>query len=158
MSIGALAMAALVVGAVGVYPALLRAAGVSGPLRWLLLGVGYLLLFFIVVAAIGVLYRFAAANKPVGWRWASSGAVIAGVLVLLVTVGFAIYVNLFGSYANVYGTLVGVIILMLWMYYSSFAILIGALVNAEAERHAHGNADATPEGEDREILRSPQHT
>jgi membrane protein len=157
LSIGAIVFAALVVGAVGVAPALLRAAGLSGALRWAVLAVGYLLLFFVVVLAIGLLYRFGPANQPVGWRWASSGAVIAGVLVLLVTVGFALYVNLFGNYANVYGTLVGVIVLMLWMYYSAFAILIGALVNAEAERQAKGDAPARPEGEDREILRSPQH-
>jgi membrane protein len=155
LSIGALVLAALVVGAVGVAPAVLRATGLGGPLRWLLLAVGYALLFLLVVAAIGLLYRFGAANRPVGWRWASSGAVIAGVLVLLVTVGFALYVNLFGNYANVYGTLVGVIVLMLWLYYSAFAILIGALVNAEAERQAKGNAPSYPENEDREILRSP---
>lgn len=157
LSIGALALALFVVGAVGAAPALLRATGLSGPLRWLLLAVGYLLLFLVVMAAIGLLYRFGPANRPVGWRWASSGAVIAGVLVLVVTVGFAIYVNLFGNYANVYGTLVGVIVLMLWLYYSTFAVLIGALVNAEAERQAKGDAPARPEGVQRDVVRSPEH-
>ena len=38
---------------------------------------------------------------------------------------------------DVYGTLVGVIVLMLWLYYSAFAVLIGALVNAEGEREAN---------------------
>jgi membrane protein len=156
LSIGAIVLAALVVGAVGVAPALLRATGLAGPLRWLLLAVGYMLLFLIVLTAIGLLYRFGPANRPVGWRWASSGAVIAGVLVLVVTVGFALYVNLFGNYANVYGTLVGAIVLMLWLYYSAFAILLGALVNAEAERQAKGDAPARPEGEDRDIIRSPE--
>jgi membrane protein len=155
LSIGALALALLVVAAVGVAPALLRAAGVSGPLRWLALAIGYFLLFLIVVAAIGMLYRFGPANRPVGWRWASSGAIIAGILVLVVTLGFAVYVNLFGNYANVYGTLVGVIVLMLWMYYSAFGVLVGALINAEAERQAKGDAPARPEGEPREIIRAP---
>jgi membrane protein len=158
LSLGALVMAILVIGAVGAAPALLEAAGLPTVLRWVALGAGYLVLFGVVLAAIGLLYRFAPANRPVGWRWASSGAVIAGILVLVVTVGFAVYVNLFGKYANVYGALVGIIVFMLWLYYSAFAVLVGALVNAEAERHAKGDAPARPEGEDREILRSPQYS
>jgi membrane protein len=154
LSVAAIVLGVLVIGAAGLGP-LLGAAGMSGPLRWLLLAVGYVLLFLVVVVAIGLLYRFAPANKPVGWRWASSGAVIAGVLVLVVTVGFALYVNLFGNYANVYGTLVGVIVLMLWMYYSAFAVMVGALVNAEAEREAKGDAEARPEGAERDLVRSP---
>jgi membrane protein len=155
LSVGAIVLAVLVIGAAGLGPTLLGAAGMSGPLRWLLLAIGYVLLFLVVVAAIGLLYRFAPANKPVGWRWASSGAVIAGVAVAVVTVGFALYVNLFGNYANVYGTLVGVIVLMLWLYYSAFAVMVGALVNAEAEREAKGDAAARPEGADRDLVRAP---
>jgi membrane protein len=155
LSVGTLVLGLLVIAAVGVAPALLRATGLSGPLRWLALGVGYAVLFLVVLGAIGLLYRFGPANQPVGWRWASSGAVIAGILVLVVTVGFALYVNLFGNYANIYGTLVGVIVLMLWLYYSAFGVLLGALVNAEAQREAKGDAPSRPEGEQREIVRAP---
>jgi membrane protein len=155
LSVAAIVLGVLIIGAAGLGPILLGAAGMWGPLRWLLLAIGYALLFLVVVAAIGLLYRFGPANKPVGWRWATSGAVIAGVAVLVVTVGFALYVNLFGNYANVYGTLVGVIVLMLWLYYSAFAVMVGALVNAEAEREAKGDAPARPERADRDLVRAP---
>ena len=45
---------------------------------------------------------------------------------------------------------------MLWFYLSAFVILLGALVNAEAERGVKDNEEAYPEGYDRPILRSPE--
>jgi uncharacterized BrkB/YihY/UPF0761 family membrane protein len=46
---------------------------------------------------------------------------------------------------------------MLWLYLSSFVVLLGALVNAEGQREVKGDAPSEPEGVDRDIVRSPQH-
>ena len=95
------------------------------------------------------------ANAPVGWRWASTGAVFSAVVLLLFTGAFAIYVNNFGNYNKTYGALAGVVILMLWLYYSTYVVLIGALINAEGEREVKGNAEAEPEKVDRDVVRAP---
>lgn len=75
-------------------------------------------------AAVAVLYKLAP-NFAVPWRWALVGGFIFSIGWLVATAGFAFYVANFGSYANTYGALGGVIVLMLWFYLSGI-ILIGA--------------------------------
>ena len=144
----ALVLAVLMIGAVGVVPPVLARALGSGPTRYLLLVVEYAIVFVLVVAVIAALYRFAPANRPSGWRWASFGAVLAGALWTVATILFAVYVNHFSSYNRTYGALAGVIVLMLWFYLSAFVILFGALVNAESERALHGGTLPGPERAD----------
>jgi len=155
LTVGALVMAVIVLGAIGVVPPLVDRVVGSGALKLLLVALEFVVLFALVVGAITVLYRFAPANKPVGFRWASSGALIAAVLWLLGTIAFAVYVQNFSKFGNTYGALAGVIIFMLWLYLTSFVVLVGALVNAEAERGVKGNAESEPEGVARDVLRQP---
>jgi membrane protein len=75
-------------------------------------------------AAVAVLYKLAP-NFAVPWRWALAGGFVFSIGWLIATAGFAFYVANFGSYANTYGALGGVIVLMLWFYLSGI-ILIGA--------------------------------
>lgn len=156
LTVGALLFAVVVIFAIGVVPPLLESWLGTGPLRILLVVVQFVILFGIVVGALALLYRFAPANRPVGLRWASAGALIGGTLWIIATVAFAIYVQNFSSYSNTYGALGGVIIFMVWLYYSAFVVLIGALINAEAEREAKGDGEAEPEGVDRDVIRLPQ--
>ena len=58
----------------------------------------------------------------------------ATVLWILGSVGFSVYVSRFGHYNKTYGTLAGVIVLMLWLYLGCYAVLLGAEINAESER------------------------
>jgi membrane protein len=67
-------------------------------------------------------------------RWASLGAVVATVVWAIASVGFSFYVSHFGSYNKTYGTLAALIILMMWLYISAYVVLLGAEINAEAER------------------------
>ena len=67
------------------------------------------------------------------WVWITPGAVLATVLWLLASLGFRYYVTHFADYNATYGSLGGVIVLMLWFYLSSLAILVGAEMNAEIE-------------------------
>jgi len=73
--------------------------------------------------------------------WITPGSVLATALWLLISLGFKFYVANFTSYNATYGAIGGVIILMLWFYVSSLAILIGAEMNAEIEH-------ASPYGKD----------
>jgi membrane protein len=155
LSLGAIVLAVLLVAMVGVVPPLLESVLDRGWLRWVLIAVQFLLLLLILIGVITLLYRFAPANKPAGLRWASAGAVFAAVVIVLFTFGFAVYVQNFSNYNKTYGALAGVIIFMLWLYYSAQVLLLGALVNAEGMREAQGNAPAEPEGVDRDVVRAP---
>jgi membrane protein len=145
----------IVIAAVGVVPVLVDRLVGSGPLKVAaLIGEG-LVLFLLVVTVLTAVYRYAPANRPTGLRWASPGAVLAALLWTIGTVAFAFYVQNFSSYANTYGALAGVVIFMLWLYLSSYIVLLGALVNAEVERGMKGDAAAEPEGVDRDLVRAP---
>jgi membrane protein len=132
----ALVLAGILVAAVGVVPPLLSDALGSAGLRWALFGVEGLLILLILIGAISLAYRFAPADPPPGWRLVTPGAVVAALALVVFTIVFAFYVNNFGSYNKTYGALAGVIILMLWLYYSAYVVLIGALINAEGEQVA----------------------
>jgi len=60
--------------------------------------------------------------------------VTATLLWVLGSVGFSLYVNNFGSYNKTYGALAGVIVFLLWLYLTSYIVLLGAEINAESEK------------------------
>ncbi len=68
------------------------------------------------------------------WEWLSPGAIVAVVGWLLLSLAFTIYVQNFGNYDETYGTIGGVIVLMLWLQLTMAILLIGAEFNAEIER------------------------
>jgi membrane protein len=108
--------------------------------------VRWLLLLAVFAGSLAVLYRVAPDRDAPRFRWVSLGAVIVTVLWALVSVGFSVYVDRFGSYDKTYGTIAGVIVLMLWLYLTCYLVLLGAEINAEAE---HQTAQDTTEGEPR---------
>ena len=82
----------------------------------------------------GVVYRLAPDRDAPQFMWTSPGAFIAALLWVLASLGFSLYVNNFGSYNKTYGALAGVIVLLLWLYLTSYIILLGAEINAESEK------------------------
>jgi membrane protein len=155
LTLGGIVFSILVLAAVGVVPAVIGRVVPSGPLQAVVLVAEGVVFFALVVSVLTTLYRFAPANRPSGLRWASPGAIIGALLWTVGTVAFAFYVQNFSSYGNTYGALAGVVIFMLWLYLSAFVVLLGALINAEAERGMKGDAPSEPEGVDRDILRAP---
>jgi membrane protein len=104
----------------------------------------------IVLFTFALIYFFAPAAKQ-KFTWISPGAVLAFVFWLLFSLLFSFYVGNFGSYSASYGSLAGVIILMLYTYYSALIMLIGAEMNQVIEWHIPGGkneGEKTP-GEDR---------
>ncbi|WP_070121314.1 YihY/virulence factor BrkB family protein [Bacillus marinisedimentorum] len=84
----------------------------------------------IVMAAIlTALYRFAP-NKHFKIKHVIPGAIIATVLWQLVSLGFSFYVSNFGSYSETYGSLGGVIVLMLWFFLTGLVLVLGGEINA----------------------------
>ncbi|QYJ14643.1 hypothetical protein Rxycam_00445 [Rubrobacter xylanophilus DSM 9941] len=93
-----------------------------------------------VLFAFALVYYFAPAVEQ-RWRWISAGSLVAFVFWLLFSLAFSLYVANFGSYNATYGSLAGIIIFLLYVYYSSFIVLLGAELNQVIEWHI-------PEGKD----------
>ena len=102
---------------------------------------------FFVVFAIDLVYYFAP-NADTRWVWISPGSLVATALWLLTSIGFKLYLQHVSNVAIVHGALGSVIVLLLWLYLSGFAILIGAELNAEIDR-ALPSADDAPQSAER---------
>jgi membrane protein len=89
--------------------------------------------------AIGAAYRYAPDRHDARWRWISVGSVLATALWLLATLGFGAYAATIGNYNATYGSLGAVVVLLMWLYVSAYAILLGASVNAETERQVESD-------------------
>jgi membrane protein len=87
----------------------------------------------LVMAALAVLYRYAGDRDRPRWNWVSPGAVVATVVWVAASIGFSFYVSNFGSYGETYGSLAGVVVLLLWFWITALVVLLGAEINAEAE-------------------------
>jgi membrane protein len=119
---------------IAVVPALLAETGlgsagrmVAGVLRWVLL-------FVAMMVGLSILYRYGPDRDGARWSWVSPGAVFATVLWLIGSVGFAIYTANFGKYNETYGSLGAIVVVMLWLFITALAVLLGAELNAELER------------------------
>ena len=101
------------------------------------------------------LLSYASPNAKLrGFAWLTPGAVLALVLWGLASVGFAVFVANFGSYDKTYGTLGGVVVLLIWMWITNVAILLGHELNAERER-SQELAEGVPSAE-RELQLEPR--
>jgi membrane protein len=95
-------------------------------------------------AAIAAMYRYAPNRANARWRWLSVGSVTATILWLAATLGFGIYAANFAGYDVTYGSLSAVVVLLMWLFVSAYAILIGGLINAEAERQTARDSTTGP--------------
>jgi len=91
-------------------------------------------LVLLVSVMISVLYWGAPNVRQPGFRWLTPGGVLAVVIWIVASAGFALYVANFASYNKTYGSLAGPIVFLVWLWISNIAILLGAELNAEIER------------------------
>lgn len=133
-------IAAVLVGITG-----LLAASVLGYVQSLLGGIGPIAAAIITILtwavagtlasmAIAATYRFAPDRADARWRWLTLGSALATLLWLVATLGFGFYAAKFGDYNATYGSLGAVVVLLMWLFVSAYAILLGATINAEIER------------------------
>ncbi|MER7567802.1 YihY/virulence factor BrkB family protein [Streptomyces sp. NPDC097941] len=91
-------------------------------------------LLLLVVMMIGLLYWAAPNVRGRGFSWISPGSVIATLVWLAASAGFALYAANFGSYNKTYGTLAGAIVFLVWLWLTNLAILLGLEFDAELAR------------------------
>ncbi|HEY0253201.1 MAG TPA: YihY/virulence factor BrkB family protein [Kofleriaceae bacterium] len=114
-------------------PLVIRAVGLRGYglvriLRWPLL-------LALALATLAAMYRFAPAPRPEAKaRYLWHGAGFATVLLVLVSWALSVWVDHIASYDSVYGAFGSLVVLMLWFYLSTVAVVIGGFINGELER------------------------
>lgn len=116
--------------------------------KWPVMGV-------LAVLLIAMIYYLLPNVRQPRFRWISPGAVVALVVWLAASAGFAFYVANFGSYNSTYGTLGSAVLLLVWLWIANLALLLGAAFDAELERErelaagrpAHRELQLTPKQE-----------
>ncbi|CAN5479057.1 hypothetical protein BH20CHL6_BH20CHL6_03620 [soil metagenome] len=106
----------------------------------------------LLLVAVGILYR-SAPNLRIPWRWVVPGAVFFAAGWSVATFVFSLYVSNFSSYANTYGALAGVAVLLIWLYVTGLIFLIGAELNEvlyEQSRPAEVQAERARTNEEAE--------
>lgn len=88
--------------------------------------------FALVVTGVGLVYYFAP-DAEQDWVWITPGSLVATVLWLCGSLAFRFYAVNFGNYEASYGTVAGVILLLLWFYLSGLVLIVGAEIAAEIE-------------------------
>ncbi|HEX6467392.1 MAG TPA: YihY/virulence factor BrkB family protein [Terriglobales bacterium] len=123
--------------------------GLGAPFKiaWLVLQWPIVVAFMLVGYAL--IYYFAPNLDEPKWTWVTPGAVIGFALWVIASVALRIYLHFFNSYSATYGSLGAAIILMLWLYLTGAAILIGGEVNAEIK---HAEVDKEKQDERRRML------
>jgi len=136
LTIGAIVFMLLAIAFIGVAPVLVSALGASSAVSMVVNVLRWVLLVALIVVALAVVYRVAPDRDSPQVKWTSVGATVAMVLWIVVSVGFSLYVTKAGgtSYAKNYGAMAGVVVLLMWLWLTSYAILLGAEINAESER------------------------
>ncbi len=149
LSVLIIAALALVIGGGRLADYLAALFGFGSALAWVWRILQWPLALAFMLAAFALIYYFAPDLRDQDWKWITPGSVIGVVLWLLASFGLKSYLHFFNSYSATYGSLGAVIILMLWLYLTGLAVLIGGEVNAEIENVAaqRGAADAKKKGQ-----------
>lgn len=119
--------------AVAILPAALSALGSNVTLSMVVDIARWPFLLIVGAALFTTLYRFGPSRRAARWRWLAPGGILACAVWIMATAGFGWYVETLGNYAETFGALAGVIVLMLWLWLSAFAVLTGAVIDAELE-------------------------
>ncbi|WP_432876841.1 YihY/virulence factor BrkB family protein [Kribbella sp. CA-245084] len=146
MTLGAIVFVLLAMALFGLGAAI--GSDLSAPLRIGLDVIRLGLAIVLITVALAVVYRLGPDRDAPRIRWISVGAGVATIIWLLASIGFSVYVATFGNYAKTYGSLAAVVVLMLWLWLTAYAVLLGAEINAESEEQT---ARDTTKGEPRPL-------
>jgi membrane protein len=104
-------------------------------------------LVILISLLLAILYWASPNAKQGGFKWITPGSLLAVVVWIAASAGFAFYVANFGSYNKTYGSLTAVIVFLVWLWISNLAILFGAEFDAELQRGRAIEAGHSPDDE-----------
>jgi len=129
---GAIIFMVVVLALVAAAPAVFDAVDIVPGVRAILEAARWVVLLGAVVVAIGVLFRVAP-DRTDPTPLVTKGVLVASAMWVVVSIGFSLYVDNFGSYGKTYGALAGVVVLLLWLWIGIYAVLLGATIEAVRE-------------------------
>jgi membrane protein len=103
--------------------------------RWVIV---FALFYFLIAFT-----YYLAPSAKVRWKFASAGSMFATVLSIITSLGFAYYVNNFGNYNKLYGSIGTLIVILLWLYFNSLVLLVGFDLNASIHKAKHDKHSRT---------------
>jgi membrane protein len=142
LTLAALVAAVVALGLIAAFPVALDWLGLDPVAAVAAHAARWLMLVVLVAVGLAVARRYGPAPHGACWRWVTPGTLTSVVVWVLASAGFSLYVSFFGSYDKTYGTLAAVIVLLLWLYLSAFAVLLGAEIDADREAAAAVRAAA----------------
>lgn len=119
-----------------IFPAIVGHLGLPSNIENLIAYGRWFILAALVIYFIAAVYKYAPSKETPSFKWVLPGALLATFLWLIASWGFSFYVKNFGSYGEVYGSISAVVVLLLWLFLTSFIILLGAELNSEIEKYA----------------------
>lgn len=145
LTLGLLLLSVIVIALLVAVPLVLGFFGLGGLAGGLIRLLRWLVLAAVVLTALAVLYRYGPCRSRARWQWVSWGSVAAVALWLAASGLFSIYVTSFANYNVTYGSVGAVVVLLMWLFISAWAVLLGALLNAETERQTGRDSTLGPE-------------
>lgn len=134
LTLGFFVFLALAIGLIAVLPVVLDQLNIGAAAATIVDVVRWAGLVVLVVVCLGAVYRIGPDRDSPKTRWLSIGAITAAALWILASAAMAVFIDNFGRYEKTYGSLAGVAVLMLWLWVTAIVTLLGAEINAEAER------------------------
>jgi membrane protein len=101
-------------------------------LQYLVIAGRFVIIFALFFCTISFMY-FLGPAKKVRWKFINAGSTMGTLLSMLTSYGFAYYVNNFGQYNKLYGSIGTLIVILLWIYFNSYVLLLGFELNASIE-------------------------
>jgi len=155
LTLAAIVGVILAVGLVAVLPTILAQLNIGSGVERLLNVLRWPLVVGGFIIALAVVYRYGPCRDEAKWRWISPGTLVAGVLWLIGSGLFSLYVSKAGTYDRIYGPLGAIVVFLMWLFLTAFVVLIGAELNSELERQTTKD---TTEGEPKPMGQREAHS
>ena len=132
------------IAAIVILPTVLSFLSLGTTGEFLIRAIRWVLLVTMTMFGLAVIFRYGPSRTNARWRWLSAGSIIACALWIAASVAFTFYVSNFSTYNESFGTLAGVVVLILWLWISAFVVMLGAGLNAEIEAQTRRDTTVGP--------------
>jgi membrane protein len=144
LTLAALVAVLLAAFTVTLAPAAIAALDLPRSMSVVLIVLRWVVMAGLLTLGLSVLYRFAPSREAAKWRWVTWGGAFAAILWIAISLGLSAYLTNFADYNATYGSLGAAVALMMWIWLSACAILVGAELNSEMEHQTAVDSTTGP--------------
>lgn len=144
-ALGAVVMAMLYMVAIAIVPLVLSFIGIGALGDLLIRVMRWPILMLMSAFAIAILARYGPSRERARWAWITPGSVFVMLAWVIMSIGFSLYLSNFATYDKTYGTLGALIGVMMWIWLSTYILLVGSAINAEMEHQTAKDTTTKPD-------------